>query len=126
LVGTSLTNGFGQTLNRQTLTFDNYTNALWQYPAIHQAFFTSLGLTLMAVVLLTLASLFLAYFLSWQRSRLVSLLQMSTELAYALPGIVTGIAAILFFLKPYGLSSRPTSQTFWRWYYGQRLRVLPR
>ncbi len=113
LVGTSLTNGFGQTLNRQTLTFDNYTNALWQYPAIHQAFFTSLGLTLMAVVLLTLASLFLAYFLSWQRSRLVSLLQMSTELAYALPGIVTGIAAILFFLKPLPLINVSIYGTVW-------------
>lgn len=113
LVTTSLTTGFGQTLNWQTLTFTNYLNALWQYPAIHQAFFTSLGLTLMAAILLTFASLFLAYFLSWQRSRLVSLLQMSTELAYALPGIVTGIAAILFFLKPLPLINVSIYGTVW-------------
>lgn len=113
LITTSLTLGFGQALNWQSLTFDNYINALWQYPAIHQAFFTSLGLTLMAVVILTFMSLFLAYFLSWQRSRLVSVLQMSTELAYALPGIVTGIAAILFFLKPLPLINVTIYGTIW-------------
>ncbi|EIC85222.1 iron ABC transporter permease [Serratia sp. M24T3] len=113
LVSTSLTQGFGQALNWQTLTFANYSSALWGYPAIHQAFFTSLGLTLMAVVILTVASLFLAYFLSWQRSRLVSVLQMSTELAYALPGIVTGIAAILFFLKPLPLVNVSIYGTVW-------------
>ncbi|KQN52121.1 ModB [Serratia sp. Leaf50] len=113
LVTTSLTRGFGQALNWQTLTFENYLNALWQYPAIHQAFFTSLGLTLLAVIILTVASLFLAYFLSWQRSRLVSVLQMSTELAYALPGIVTGIAAILFFLKPLPLINVSIYGTVW-------------
>lgn len=113
LITTSLTLGFGQTLTWQSLTFDNYINALWQYPAIHQAFFTSLGLTVMAVVVLTFMSLFLAYFLSWQRSRLVSVLQMSTELAYALPGIVTGIAAILFFLKPLPLINVSIYGTIW-------------
>jgi len=113
LMTTSLTRGFGQVLSWRTLTFENYLNALWQYPAIHQAFFTSLGLTLLAVVILTVASLFLAYFLSWQRSRLVSVLQMSTELAYALPGIVTGIAAILFFLKPLPLTNVSIYGTVW-------------
>lgn len=113
LITTSLTRGYGQALNWHTLTFDNYISALWQYPAIHQAFFTSLGLTLMAVIILTVASLFLAYFLSWQRSRLVSVLQMSTELAYALPGIVTGIAAILFFLKPLPLINVSIYGTLW-------------
>ncbi len=113
LLTTSLTRGFGQALNWKTLTFDNYLSALWQYPAIQRAFVTSLGLTLTAVVLLTVAALFLAYFLSWQRSRLVSVLQMSTELAYALPGIVTGIAAILFFLKPLPLVNVSIYGTVW-------------
>ena len=93
LVTTSLTQGFGQSLNLQSLTCENYRNALFDYPAIHQAFFTSLGLTLLAVIILTVMALFMACFLSWQRSRLVSVLHLSTELAYALPGMVTGIAA---------------------------------
>lgn len=113
LVTTSLTRGFGQPLSWKTLTFDNYISALWQYPAIRQAFATSLGLALMAVALLTVGALFLAYFLSWQRSRLVSVLQIATELAYALPGIVTGIAAILFFLKPLPLVNVSIYGTVW-------------
>lgn len=100
LLTTSLTQGFGQILTWESLTLSNYANALYGYPAIRHAFFTSLGLTVMTVVILTVAALFLAYFLSWQRTYVVRVLQLSTELAYALPGIVTGIAAILFFLKP--------------------------
>jgi iron(III) transport system permease protein len=67
----------------------------------------------MTAVILTIASLFLAYFLSWQRTRLVRILQLSTELAYALPGIVTGIAAILFFLRPLPLLHISLYGTLW-------------
>lgn len=113
LLTTSLTQGFGQALTFNSLTLTNYANALFGYPAIRQAFFTSLGLTLLTAVILTVASLFLAYFLSWQRTRLVRVLQLSTELAYALPGIVTGIAAILFFLKPLPLIHVSLYGTVW-------------
>ncbi|MBF7993806.1 ABC transporter permease [Rahnella laticis] len=113
LLTTSLTQGFGQALTFSSLTLSNYANALFGYPAIRQAFFTSLGLTLLTAVILTVASLFLAYFLSWQRTRLVRVLQLSTELAYALPGIVTGIAAILFFLKPLPLIHVSLYGTVW-------------
>ncbi|MDF1894122.1 ABC transporter permease [Rahnella contaminans] len=113
LLTTSLTQGFGQALTFSSLTLTNYANALFGYPAIRQAFFTSLGLTLLTAVILTVASLFLAYFLSWQRTRLVRVLQLSTELAYALPGIVTGIAAILFFLKPLPLIHVSLYGTVW-------------
>lgn len=113
LLTTSLTQGFGQALTFSSLTLTNYANALFGYPAIRQAFFTSLGLTLLTAVILTVASLFLAYFLSWQRTRLVRVLQLSAELAYALPGIVTGIAAILFFLKPLPLIHVSLYGTVW-------------
>jgi iron(III) transport system permease protein len=113
LLTTSLTTGFGQALTIQSLTLSNYANALYGYPAIRHAFMTSLGLTVMTALILTLASLFLAYFLSWQRTRLVRILQLSTELAYALPGIVTGIAAILFFLRPLPLLHISLYGTLW-------------
>ncbi|WP_208951147.1 iron ABC transporter permease [Rahnella sp. ChDrAdgB13] len=113
LLTTSLTQGFGQALTFSSLTLTNYANALFGYPSIRQAFFTSLGLTLLTAVILTVVSLFLAYFLSWQRTRLVRVLQLSTELAYALPGIVTGIAAILFFLKPLPLIHVSLYGTVW-------------
>jgi iron(III) transport system permease protein len=113
LLTTSLTSGFGQTLSWQSLTLANYRNALFDYPAIRHAFFTSLGLTIVAVVILTVVALFMAFFLTWQRTRLVGLLHLSCELAYALPGIVTGIAAILFFLKPLPLLNVSLYGTVW-------------
>ncbi len=113
LLTSSLTAGFGQALNAKTVTLVNYTNALLDYPAIRHAFITSLGLTLLTAIILTLASLFLAYYLSWQRSLLVKALQLATELAYALPGIVIGVAAILFFLKPLPLIQVSIYGTVW-------------
>lgn len=113
LLGTSLTRGFGQPLSWATLTLDNYATALWGFPAIRNAFFTSLWLTLLTAILLTLAALFMAFWISWQRTRLVRLLQLSSEIAWSLPGIVTGIAAILFFLKPLPLLNISLYGTVW-------------
>lgn len=113
LLTTSLTQGFGQTLNMQSLTLVNYRNALFDYPAVRHAFLTSLGLTLLAVCILTVMALFMACFLSWRRSRLVRVLHLSSELAFALPGVVTGIAALLFFLKPLPLVNVSLYGTVW-------------
>ncbi|WP_455817390.1 ABC transporter permease [Pseudomonas cerasi] len=113
LLTTSLTQGFGQALNGQSLTLLNYRNALFDYPAVRHAFFTSLGLTLLAVAILTVMALFMACFLSWRRSRLVRVLHLFSELAYALPGVVTGIAALLFFLKPLPLVNVSLYGTVW-------------
>lgn len=113
LVTTSLTTGFGQALNWSTLTWANYQNALFDFPAVRNAFITSLGLTLLAVIILTVMALFMAFFLTWQRTRLARVLELSSELAYALPGIVIGIAAILFFLKPLPLVNISLYGTVW-------------
>lgn len=113
LVTTSLTSGFGQALNWSTLTWANYQNALFDFPAVRNAFITSLGLTLLAVIVLTVMALFMAFFLTWQRTRLARVLELSSELAYALPGIVIGIAAILFFLKPLPLVNISLYGTVW-------------
>ncbi len=113
LVTTSLTSGFGQALNWSTLTWANYRNALFDFPAVRNAFITSLGLTLLAVIILTVMALFMAFFLTWQRTRLARALELSSELAYALPGIVIGIAAILFFLKPLPLVNISLYGTVW-------------
>ena len=113
LVTTSLTSGFGQALNWSTLTWANYQNALFDFPAVRNAFITSLGLTLLAVIILTVMALFMAFFLTWQRTRMARVLELSSELAYALPGIVIGIAAILFFLKPLPLVNISLYGTVW-------------
>jgi len=113
LLETSLTSGFGQELNWQTITLLNYRNALFDYPAIRHAFFISVGLTLITVVILTVMALFMACYLSWRRSYLVRVLHLSSELAYALPGVVTGIAALLFFLRPLPLINVSLYGTVW-------------
>lgn len=126
LLTTALTRGFGQALNWQTLTLENFQQALWGYPAIRQAFFTSLWLTGLTALLLSVMALFLAFFLSWHRTRLVRGLGFASELTYALPGIVTGVAAMLFscdrcrcwdflFTERCGLFSRPIWPISWRW-----------
>ncbi len=113
LLTTALTRGFGQSLNWQTLTLENFQQALWGYPAVRHAFFTSLWLTSLAAVVLTVMALFLAFFLSWQRTRLVRGLWFASELTYALPGIVTGVAAMLFFLRPLPLLEFSLYGTVW-------------
>ncbi|MEH0069233.1 ABC transporter permease subunit [Pannonibacter sp. Pt2-lr] len=100
LVTTSLVSGFGQELTFASLTLENYANALLHHASIRDAFFTSFGLTLAATLILVVMAVFLAYFLSWHKGPVVRLVQLAAELAYALPGIVLGVAMILFFLKP--------------------------
>jgi iron(III) transport system permease protein len=100
LFSTSLVTGFGQPLGLDTLTLTNYASALYRQAAIRQAFFTSLWVSAAATGILIAASLLLGYFLTWHRGPLVRALQLISELAYALPGVVIAIAAILFFLRP--------------------------
>ncbi len=97
---TSLVRGYGQPLTAETLTFANYANALLHHAAIRGAFFTSLWLTALAVVVLTAMAVTLGWFITWRRGPLARLIQGSADLAYALPGVVIGIAMILFFLRP--------------------------
>ncbi|MRS19692.1 ABC transporter permease subunit [Enterobacteriaceae bacterium RIT692] len=113
LLITALTSGFGQALSWQTLTLENFRAALWGYPAVRHAFLTSLGLTTLAALILTVCALFLAYFLSWRRTKLVRGLWLASELTYALPGIVTGVAAMLFFLRPLPIVNVSLYGTVW-------------
>ncbi|ORM66299.1 ABC transporter permease [Pantoea rodasii] len=113
LLITALTSGFGQALTWQTLTLENFRSALWGYPAVRHAFMTSLGLTSLAAIILTSTALFLAYFLSWRRTKLVRGLLLASELTYALPGIVTGVAAMLFFLRPLPIVNVSLYGTVW-------------
>lgn len=113
LLITALTSGFGQALSWQTLTLENFRAALWGYPAVRQAFLTSLGLTTLAALILTVCALFLAYFLSWRRTKLVRGLWLASELTYALPGIITGVAAMLFFLRPLPIVNVSLYGTVW-------------
>ena len=113
LVATSLVKGFGQKLSLDTVTPANYTNALFHHVSIRDAFATSFMLTVTTVILLSVISLVLAYFISWKKSTLVRLIQMAAELSYVLPGIILGVAMILFFLLPLPLLGFSIYGTIW-------------
>ncbi|MFC3073457.1 ABC transporter permease [Shinella pollutisoli] len=113
LFATSLVKGFGQELTWATVTLENYASALIRQASIRDAFATSFVLTIAAVLILGVVSLFLAYFLSWRRGPVVRALQMAAELSYVLPGIVLGVAMILFFLKPLPLVGVSIYGTVW-------------
>ncbi|MAA98460.1 MAG: ABC transporter permease [Stappia sp.] len=100
LVATSLVSGYGQGLTFETLTFEHYVNALFRHSQIREAFATSFTLTGAAVAILLVVSLFLGWFLTFRRGPEVRAAHMAAELAYALPGVILGVAMILFFLRP--------------------------
>ncbi|TPW27681.1 iron ABC transporter permease [Martelella alba] len=100
LAGSALVRGYGQPLNADTLTFENFANALFHHQGIRKAFFTSLWLTAISVAILIPVSVALGYFLAWRKGPAPRLLHLASRLAYALPGIIIGVAMILFFLKP--------------------------
>ena len=55
----------------------------------------------------------LAYFLVWRRSRLLRVVNVVTEMPYAVPGVVLAIAAILLFLKPLPVLGISLYNTIW-------------
>lgn len=113
LLATSLVKGFGQELTWANLTFTNYANALLHHASIRSAFVTSLLLTTATVIGLSAISLFLAYFISWRKGPVARVIQMAAELSYVLPGIILGVAMILFFLKPLPLLGFSIYGTVW-------------
>ncbi|TCT40178.1 iron(III) transport system permease protein [Martelella mediterranea] len=113
LAGSALVRGYGQPLNLETLTFENFSNALFHHEGIREAFFTSLWLTGLAVAVLVPVSVALGYFLSWRKGATPRMLYLSSQLAYALPGIIIGVAMILFFLRPIPLLGTSLYGTVW-------------
>ncbi|MBU2961252.1 iron ABC transporter permease [Citreicella sp. C3M06] len=100
LLGTALVRGVGQPLTRDTVTLENFSNALFHHDGIRQAFGTSLLLTLGTVAVLIPVAVALGYVLCWRPGWVARALAVASELAYALPGIIIGVAMILFFLRP--------------------------
>ncbi|RAP40761.1 ABC transporter permease [Rhodovulum viride] len=113
LLGTALVRGYGQPLGPDTITFENFANALFHHEGIRKAFLTSLWLTALAVAVLVPVSVALGYVLSWRSGPVARLLQLASELAYALPGIIIGVAMILFFLRPLPLIGTSLYGTVW-------------
>ena len=113
LVCTSLVPAAGLPLNSGTATLDNYAFVLFEHDAAKRAFRNSFGLSALAAVVIVLIAVPLAYFLVWKRSRVLRMVNLVTELPYALPGVVLAIAAILLFLKPLPIVHVSLYNTVW-------------
>ncbi|KGB80610.1 ModB [Rhodovulum sp. NI22] len=113
LFGTALVRGYGQPLTAETMTFENFANALFHHKGLRDAFLTSLWLTLVTVAILIPVSVALGYILCWRRGWVARTLQLSSEVAYALPGIIIGVAMILLFLRPLPIIGTGLYGTVW-------------
>lgn len=97
LILTSLVSSVGVPLNSATATLSNYHFVLVEHDAVRRALRNSFGLSAAAAIAIVLIAVPLAYFLVWRRSRLLRVINLVTEMPYALPGVVLAIAAILLF-----------------------------
>ena len=113
LVLTSLVPAVGVPLNFATATLDNYRFVLFEHAAAKRALVNSFGLSATAAIVIVLLAIPLAYFLVWRRSRLLRVINLITEMPYALPGVVLAIAAILLFLKPLPILGVSIYNTIW-------------
>lgn len=113
LFGTALVRGFGQPLTAETITLENFANALFHHEGIREAFLTSLWLTIATVAVLIPVAVALGYILCWRKGRVANMLRLASELAYALPGIIIGVAMILFFLRPLPIIGTGLYGTVW-------------
>ena len=113
LVLTSLVPAVGVALSAATATLDNYRFVLLEHAAARRAFRNSFGLSAAAAAAIVFIAVPLAYFLVWRRNRLLRIVNLVTEVPYALPGVVLAIAAILVFLKPLPLIGVSLYNTIW-------------
>jgi iron(III) transport system permease protein len=113
LLATALVPAYGVPLTLKTATGANFAYVILEHAASRRALFNSFALSLAAAVIVIVASVVLAYFLVWRRSPLLRILNVVTELPYALPGVVLSIACILLFLKPLPVLGINLYNTVW-------------
>ena len=124
LLLSSLVPAVGVPLTVKSATWANYDYVLFDHAAAKRAFVNSFSLSAIAAIVIVLIAVPLAYFLVWRRSRLLRLLNLVTEMPYALPGIVLAIAAILVFLKPLPVLGLTLYNTVWIILFGYLARFL--
>jgi iron(III) transport system permease protein len=113
LVLTSLVPAVGVKLDATTATLENFRFVLFDHAASKRAFVNSFALSAIASIAIVSVAVPLAYFLVWRRSRLLRIVNLVTEVPYAVPGVVLAIAAILLFLKPLPIVGVSIYNTVW-------------
>ena len=96
---TSLTPAIGVPFSIQVASLDQYVR-VWSNPAVSRAFLNSLTLSGLAAVICVGVALPLAYLLTRRPSPAATLLDLSAEVPWVVPGTVVALAMILAFLPP--------------------------
>ena len=113
LLATSLVQSLGVTLTFKTFTFEYYYKALIEIKAIRKAFLFSFSISLATVLILAVITVIMGYFVVWKKGIIARFLQLASELSFALPGLIIGVAMILTFLRPLPIISVSIYGTFW-------------
>jgi iron(III) transport system permease protein len=100
LLAKSLGPAPGVPLTWASVTLDHYVYVLQDNDATVRAFVNSLGMSVMAALVLSCVSLLMAYLMEYRRSLWLRRLNYLVEVPYVLPGVVLSIAMILLYLKP--------------------------
>jgi iron(III) transport system permease protein len=103
----------GVPLSAKTATLANYAFVMFGHDAARRALFNSFSMSAAAAIAIVAIAVPLAYFVVWQRTRLLKLVNFAIEVPYALPGVVLAIAAILLFLKPLPVVGVSLYNTVW-------------
>lgn len=100
LASEALTPALGVPLTWQSLTLDKFAEVLLRQDVTVRAFRNSFLFSGSAALILALVSIAFAYGLERRMGKFRWIVEIVTELPYALPGVVLAIACILLFLKP--------------------------
>ena len=113
LVLGSLVPAVGVPLAAKTATLANYQFVMFGHDAARRALFNSFSMSATAAIAIVTVAVPLAYFVVWQRTRVLKFVNFAIEVPYALPGVVLAIAAILLFLKPLPVVGVSLYNTVW-------------
>lgn len=103
LVATSLVVTYGLPLSAETATLDNYVEILFRQSVTLRAFANSTLTAAAAAVVIAIACVFLARFMTAPQRpvrRLGVTLATLSEMTYAIPGLIISVAFILAFIRP--------------------------
>jgi iron(III) transport system permease protein len=113
LLASALVPALGVDLTFDTISLDQFGYILFQHDATRRAFLNSALLAGAAALATAAVGLVLAYYAEARRWRAMRWLDTLADLPYALPGVLTAIAAILLLLRPLPLLGVSLYGTLW-------------
>ena len=113
LLASALVPALGVDLTFATASLDQFGYILFQHDATRRAFLNSALLAAAAALATAAVGLVLAYYAEARRWRAMRWLDTLADLPYALPGVLTAIAAILLLLRPLPLLGVSLYGTLW-------------